>query len=208
MELLIDRLLTDFESGTLSRRRLVQALTMMVIGAPAVFAGGRSTEATPAPPMAPWKTVWLDHISYQVADYKKSVDFYTSLMGWRVTEDTGSEAVLNINGIGGIIIRNYPKGQEPPRTLGAGGAATLVVGTPVTGVVDHISWGVEPWNTEAVRRVLDNRHLSPEYDDDSTGFKSFHVKDPDGWDLQISNQTPEKHDLRADRVEGRGRTTG
>jgi hypothetical protein len=22
-------------------------------------------------------------------------------------------------------------------------------------------------------------------------FKSFHVKDPDGWDLQISNQTKE-----------------
>ena len=88
--------------------------------------------------------------------------------------------------------------------MGAGGAAAPAVGAPVTGVVDHISWGVEPWNTEAVRRELENRHLSPEYDDDSTGFKSFHVKDPDGWDLQISNQTPEKHDLRADRVkEGR-----
>jgi hypothetical protein len=26
------------------------------------------------------------------------------------------------------------------------------------------------------------------------GFKSFHVKDPDGWDLQISNQTREHHE--------------
>jgi hypothetical protein len=24
-------------------------------------------------------------------------------------------------------------------------------------------------------------------------FKSFHVLDPDGWDLQISNQTRERH---------------
>jgi hypothetical protein len=26
-------------------------------------------------------------------------------------------------------------------------------------------------------------------------FKSYHVRDPDGWDLQISNQTQARHEL-------------
>ena len=72
---------------------------------------------------------------------------------------------------------------------------------PVTGVIDHISWGIEPWDTETVRNELVKRGLSPREDTGGHGtmetspFKSFHVKDPDGWDLQISNQTREKHDL-------------
>ena len=72
---------------------------------------------------------------------------------------------------------------------------------PVTGVVDHISWGIEPWDTETVRSELVKRGLTPREDTGGRGsmetspFKSFHVKDPDGWDLQISNQTKDKHEL-------------
>ena len=182
MELAISRLLAEFEKGILSRRQLVQALAMLAV-APAAAALPELARSEPHPPGAAWKTVWLDHISFQVADYRRSATFYSSLMGWRVTEDTGSEAVLDINGRGGIIIRNFPKGERPP-TTGA------------TAVVDHISWGVEPWDTDAVKRELDKRKLNPEPDMDDTGFRSFHVKDPDGWDLQISNQTKEKHNLR------------
>jgi catechol 2,3-dioxygenase-like lactoylglutathione lyase family enzyme len=182
MELTISRLLGEFEKGTLSRRQLVQALAMILV-APAAAARPELAPSEPHLPAAEWKTVWLDHISFQVADYKRSAAFYSSLMGWRVTQDTGSEAVLDINGRGGIIIRNYPKGEGPPSTN-------------VTAVVDHISWGVEPWDTDAVKRELDKRKLNPEADMDTMGFRSFHVKDPDGWDLQISNQTKEKHNLR------------
>ena len=49
--------------------------------------------------------------------------------------------------------------------------------------------------------ALVKRGLTPREDTGGRGnmetspFKSFHVKDPDGWDLQISNQTKEKHEL-------------
>ena len=68
-------------------------------------------------------------------------------------------------------------------------------------MIDHISWGIEPWDTEVVRSELLKRGLTPREDTGNGGpiatskFKSFHVKDPDGWDLQISNQTKENHDL-------------
>jgi hypothetical protein len=72
---------------------------------------------------------------------------------------------------------------------------------PLTGVINHISWGIEPWDTEKVRAELKGRGLSPSEDTggggtmETSAFKSFHVTDPDGWDLQISNQTKEKHKL-------------
>jgi catechol 2,3-dioxygenase-like lactoylglutathione lyase family enzyme len=173
-------LVGEFESGKVSRRQLVQTLALLAGGLPiaTAVANGAAAAPTATSPTAPWKTVWLDHISFRVSDYKKSVDFYTNLMGWQVKEDTGTQAVLDINGIGGIIIRNGTRG-------GTG---------DVTGVIDHISWGVEPWDTNTVKAELEKRHLEPRPDMVDPHFKSFHVKDPDGWDLQISNQTKAKHD--------------
>ena len=194
MESVIARLLNEFESGKISRRQLVQTLAMVAVGAPVASALAQSAAASPAAvaPAAPWKTVWLDHLSYQVSDYKRSVDFYTGLMGWTVNpgSDTGRQAALDINGIGGIIIRNGgAAGRDGPPRL------------PITGVINHISWGIEPWDTESVRSELTKRDLNPRVDTGSaediatSKFKSFHVRDPDGWDLQISNQTREQHAL-------------
>jgi catechol 2,3-dioxygenase-like lactoylglutathione lyase family enzyme len=218
MEAVIARLLNDFESGKLTRRQLVQTLAMVAVGSPMASALARSAEAAPGPSataLAPWKTVWLDHISYAVSDYKKSVDFYTGLMGWEVKSDTGTQAMLDINGIGGIIIRNArrpgqgpnpaasqsPGSQRPSASSAASASPALpdsagqarAARPPITGVINHISWGVQPWDTDAVKAELERRGLNPRPDMQGDDFKSFHVRDPDGWDLQISNQTKEKH---------------
>jgi catechol 2,3-dioxygenase-like lactoylglutathione lyase family enzyme len=217
MENVVAGLLRDFESGKLTRRQLVQTLALMAVGSPVASAIAQSAAAAPAKPVGtPWKTVYLDHISFQVSDYKWSTEFYTDLMGWKVLNDTGTQAMIDINGIGGIIIRNRrqpgaggganagrPASQAQTRSdsATAGVAAAQPSRPPITGVVDHISWGIEPWDTETVRSELVKRGLTPREDTGNRGsmetspFKSFHVKDPDGWDLQISNQTKEKHEL-------------
>ena len=116
MESVVAALLRDFESGKLTRRQLVQTLALMAVGSPVASAVAQSVATAPAEPAGtPWKTVWLDHISFQVSDYKKSVDFYTDLMGWKVLKDTGTQANIDINGIGGIIIRNR---RRPPDAAG------------------------------------------------------------------------------------------
>jgi len=217
MESVVAALLRDFENGKLSRRQLVQTLALMAIGSPVASAVAQSTVAAPAKAAAgtPWKTVFLDHISFRVSDYKKSTEFYTDLMGWKVLKDTGTQANIDINGIGGIIIRS-PRGrsdaagaapsqpaagQQPTRPDSSNAAGAAQPSRPITGVVDHISWGIEPWDTETVRGELVKRGLTPREDTGGRGtmetspFKSFHVRDPDGWDLQISNQTKEKHEL-------------
>ena len=103
METEIARLLKEFEDGRMTRRQLIQSLAMAALAAPAAGVGAAQT------PMekAPWKTVWLDHISYAVTDYKRNAAFYSDLMGWGVRNDNGTnQATLNIGNIGQIIIRN------------------------------------------------------------------------------------------------------
>ena len=215
MESVIAKLLNDFENGRMTRRQLIQSLSMAALAAPMASLaaqGGPSALAAnpPAGAAAPWKTVWLDHISFQVSDYKRSVDFYTNLMGWTVKNDNGtSQATLDINGIGGIIVRNgrnrganaqaganpAPGAPPPPPPARPDSAAGQPAPprAPITGVIDHISWGIEPWDTDGVKAELERRGLNPRPDMVGANFKSYHVKDPDGWDLQISNQTKEKH---------------
>jgi catechol 2,3-dioxygenase-like lactoylglutathione lyase family enzyme len=193
MEHIIDRMLEDFENGRLSRRQLVRSLAgavAAVAGLPAAAGAAPGLQARAAAPAAmgpaPWKTVWLDHISYAVADYKRSVDFYASLMGWQVRSDNGtSQATLAIGDIGSIIIRNA---RRRPADAGAA-PQTGSQRPPITGVVNHISYGIEPWDTEGVRTELERRGLNPRPDMVGEDFKSYHVTDPDGWDLQISNKT-------------------
>jgi len=192
MEAVIAKLVRDFEKGAISRRQLVQTLAMVAVGAPLVGAAASAQPAPLAPIMraAPWKTIWLDHISFTCNDYKKTADFYTSLMGWTVKSgsDNGHQVTCELGDIGTILIRNG-------KASSTGGAAASK-DQPVTAVIDHISFGVEPWDKVAVKKELSDRGLKPRDDfagGPASGFESYHVKDPDGWDLQISNQTREKH---------------
>ncbi len=183
MEGMIASLIKDFEDGRMDRRQLIRSLAMVAVAGPAAAA----TAAAQAPAKAPWKTVRLDHISYAVTDYKRSADFYASLMGWEIANDDGkTQATMKIGDIGDIIIRN----QRRPAAGAAPAAAPAAADRPpVTGVINHVSWGVTPWDTEGVKAELERRGLKPRPDMVGDDFKSYHVLDPDGWDLQISNVT-------------------
>ncbi len=59
-----------------------------------------------------WKTVWLDHLSYNVTNYKESVSFYSNLLGWQGSYDEGTQNEVMIGDVGDAIIRggnpNHP----------------------------------------------------------------------------------------------------
>jgi len=215
MEQVIDGLLRDFERGKMSRRQLIQSLALAAAAAApggTLLAQGAQKPSMIPPPKdpAPWKTVWLDHISYAVSDYRRSAAFYRDLMGWEIRNDQGErQATLKIGEIGEIIIRNGRQGGDAAATAGSsGGAAAASPGggqrgggqprPPLTGVINHVSWGISPWDTDKVKAELERRGLNPRPDMVGQNFKSFHVFDPDGWDLQISNQTRENHTSSGD----------
>jgi catechol 2,3-dioxygenase-like lactoylglutathione lyase family enzyme len=124
----------------------------------------------PIPPVfaaTGWKTVALDHITFEMPDYRKEAAFFVALMGWKLRGDDGQQAVLDIGQFGSAIFKLAPERQSA--------------------VVTNFCFVIEPWNAKTVEAELRKRGLDPVRDDDGKGFESFHVKDPDGFDLQISN---------------------
>ena len=154
MEQIIDRLVRDFEQGKLSRRQLIQSLAV------AATAAAPAAAADPAP----FQAVTVNHISYQVADYARTRDFYADLLGMQVTHDDGKECYL-VFGDTHLIPRHGRGTVASPR-------------------VDHLAYTIENWDRKAVESELKRRGLDPRPDEET----SFHVKDPDGFDLQISGK--------------------
>lgn len=163
MEHLIAKLLGDFERGELTRRQLIQSLAL---AATASAAAGASAVLPVAAQNKGFRAVAVNHISYQVANYAKTRDFYADLFGLKVARDTGTECHLILNDSNTFIIpRNAPSGVVPPR-------------------VDHVAYTIAEWDKNAVRAELERRGLHPRPDTDN----SFHVHDPNGFDVQISGK--------------------
>ena len=74
MEHLISKLLQEFEQGRMSRRQLIRSLAATVASSMAT-----SLAAAATPEGQVLKATAFNHVSYQVADYRKSRDFYAEL---------------------------------------------------------------------------------------------------------------------------------
>jgi catechol 2,3-dioxygenase-like lactoylglutathione lyase family enzyme len=184
----------DFDREPLTRRQLLRTLGVAVLGAPLASALGQgrcmrrfgtpgcdTTAITPLFASTGWRTVSLDHIAFQVADYRKEAAFYQALMGWTLRSDDGQQAVMDIGDWGTVILKQASLVAAPDsgRGGGRGGASRAVV--------EGFSFGIEPWDAKTVEAELRRRGLSPVGENDDKGLESFHVKDPDGFDLRISN---------------------
>jgi catechol 2,3-dioxygenase-like lactoylglutathione lyase family enzyme len=192
MEAMIAKLLGSFEQGKMNRRELIQSLAIAATGAHVLSAPAEARAATlplagasipgstspAASGAASFRTAGLDHISYSVSDYGRSRDFYADLMGWEVSNDDGErQATLRIGDVGNIIIRNSRQAVSQAREGRP----------PLTGVINHVSWRIADFDTDAVREDLESRGLNPRRDQGGgDGYDSYHVLDPDGWDLQIA----------------------
>jgi catechol 2,3-dioxygenase-like lactoylglutathione lyase family enzyme len=159
MEHMIAKLLDDFDRGKMTRRQLIKSLGVVAAVAAA------TTPAT-AEDAKGFRAVAVNHISYQVNDYAKTRDFYSNLFGMKVVGDNGRQCNLILGDTNTFLIpRNAPAGTTPPR-------------------IDHIAYTIDNWDKQAVGAELERRGLNPQADTDN----SYHVKDPNGFDLQISGK--------------------
>jgi catechol 2,3-dioxygenase-like lactoylglutathione lyase family enzyme len=159
MEHIIAKLLQDFEQGKMNRRQLIQSLAMAATAASAA-APARAAES-------PFKAIAVNQISYQVKDYKVTRDFYAGLFGMEVKQDDDRRQCYLAFGDTFLLPRNgRPDGKNPPP------------------YVDHIAYTIEKWDKDAVKAELEKHGLKPTPDTDD----SFHVRDPDGFNLQISGK--------------------
>jgi catechol 2,3-dioxygenase-like lactoylglutathione lyase family enzyme len=160
MEHLIGKLLHDFEQGRMDRRQLIRSIAVAAAAAAA------------APPSAAegkgFQAVAVNHISYVCADYAKTRDFYADLLGMKVSHDDGKQCYMSF-GDTFLLPRNARTGGKTPQT---------------TPNISHIAYTIDHWDKKEVEAELLRRGLTPRPDTDD----SFHVKDPDGYDLQISGK--------------------
>jgi catechol 2,3-dioxygenase-like lactoylglutathione lyase family enzyme len=156
-----------------------------------------TTEAcnkTPAKaPFAPtgWKTVAVDHFDMQAVDYKKEAGYYDALMNWKVRSDNGKDAALDIGDIATVVIHGgYNPPPPPPRPAAAAGGRGGRGGPPrppAQAVWDGFSFQIAPWDSKKVEAALKERGLNPVLVKEPNGCETYHVKDPDGFDVGINN---------------------
>jgi catechol-2,3-dioxygenase len=170
MEYIIAKLLQDFEHGHMTRRQLVQSLALAAASATAATAAsgaGLAPSSAAADEGRGFTAIAVNHISYQVKDYTKTRDFYSSLLGMTPTQDDGKRQCYLTFGDHGswLLPRNARDAAQAPR-------------------VDHVAYTIKNWDKNKVEAELRRRGLEPRVDTEN----SFHVKDPDGFDLQISGE--------------------
>ena len=166
---------------------------------------GRPAEHTPAcdttPAKAPfestgWKTVAMDHFVMNAVDYKKEAAYYAALMNWKLRSDNGKEAVMDIGPISSVIIRG---GYTPPAptpapaaapgdtTGGRRGGGRGGPRTPPSAVWDVMAVQIAPWDSKKVEAELKKRGMNPVHVTGDHGYEAWSVKDPDGFNVEISN---------------------
>lgn len=160
MEHIVEKLVQDFEKGGITRRQLIKSLTVAVTAA----AAGATTAGAAATGDPAFKAVAINHISYRVPDYAKTRDFYVKLFGMKVRHDTGKECALVFGPDDTVLIpRNYPTKKA---------------------YVDHIGYTIAHFDRKKVEEKLKSLglHTTPD------GDISFHVHDPNGFDVQICSE--------------------
>ena len=151
MEAIISNLVTRFEKGVLTRRELIRGLAMLTAAGGTAAAGLQETGL---------KGTRIDHVSIQVTNLQRSIDFYQKLFGFSIVSEDKNNEIVRL-GINKTLVSLHHKSP--------------------TGIVDHFAIGVDHFDKESATRELQMRGAIPQENIDA----GFHVKDPEGLSVQI-----------------------
>jgi catechol 2,3-dioxygenase-like lactoylglutathione lyase family enzyme len=155
MKPIISDLVTRYETGRLSRRDLIQGLTMLVATASTANAADGAPETTQL------DCSGVDHICVRVKDLKRSAEFYQSLFGLEPRGEDKEHRILRL-GKGRHVIVSLR--QDEPY-----------------GQIDHFGLKIEGFNKEAATKLLAARGLTPKEDWEY----GYYVRDPDNAVVQM-----------------------
>src|ERR1700688_4060579 len=137
MENIIESLLQSFEKGNMNGRQLVRSLAV---------AASASSVASSVPALAaegPLPVTKIDHLSYTVADYAKTRDFYSGLLGMKVLDDDGKRQARLSAGNNVIVARTGSSGKP-------------------TGLIDHIGYAVDLKDKTAIFAEIKRLGYTPQ----------------------------------------------
>jgi catechol 2,3-dioxygenase-like lactoylglutathione lyase family enzyme len=144
-------LIDQFDKGTLSRRDLVCGLTVLA-----------TVSATPARAQTPTPFVsgGIDHISIQVRDLERSIEFYQTIFGLTILNQDVENQIVRM-GRDRVIVSLHAKAP--------------------TGIVDHYAIAIQDFDRDAVTRAL----AAHGYEAQQNLDYGFYVRDPEGIPVQM-----------------------
>jgi catechol 2,3-dioxygenase-like lactoylglutathione lyase family enzyme len=178
MEGFVAKHLHDYEAGRISRRRLIETLT---IAATTVAAAGRAEAAV-------LDVALVNHISYNCPNFRQAADWYSKVFNLDQIGATDHDVALPFGKKGEqpynvtatdvplthLIIRSRDLNAPPP----SGGPRPKS-----QAVIDHVAYTVADFNRDKARAEL--KALGVENIRDG-GPYSLHMTDPFGYDVQVS----------------------
>jgi len=157
MQILIEKMLNDFERGMLSRRQLAATLTGM-----AAAVAVPATLATPALAAPSLKAITLNHVTVRVPNLQKTSKFYQEFFGMKLAQQSETIHILSV-----------------------GESFFGIEQKPDVAALDHFDFGLEGWDAKAMRAKVAAHGLSvtagSRGDDES-----FKFNDPDGFVVQVN----------------------
>ncbi len=184
MEGFVAQTLNDFETGKISRRKLIETLTL---AATAVYAADGAKAQNPDPTL---KAQLINHFAYTCPNHREAADWYAKVLNLQPAGVTDQEAVLPLGKKGEqpygvtakdvplthLIIRTRDPSAPPPRDGQRPQAAQRAV-------VDHIAFTVAGFDRDRAKVTLAGlgvKNIRP------LNSNSVHMDDPFGYDVQLS----------------------
>lgn len=165
MEYLFGKLLRDFEKGMMTRRQLIQSLSLAATAASALSVAPPAAAAAADGKVA--QAASLNHLGYQVADYAKSRDWYADLFGMKVVVDDGQKAMLAVGET--LLVFHTRKSATMP-------------------VINHICFTLANWDDDKSVRERVQAEIKRRGQDPRPSEHSLHINDPDGFTLQLGGK--------------------
>jgi catechol-2,3-dioxygenase len=132
MDKVITDLVTQFDAGTLSRRQLIQGLTVLAAAGAAASAAAQTT---------PFKSTRIDHVSIQTSNLRRSIEFYQKIFGLSVLNEDKENEISRM-GVTKTIVSLHHK--QP------------------FAIVDHFAIAIDGFDRDATTKALAELGLKAE----------------------------------------------
>ena len=164
----IMKALQDLENEKMTRRQLIQCLSLGATAASVACATSIASADSVASPAAEagnkgLKAIAYNHISYQTPEFDKTRDFYAELLGMKVVYDNGKQCALQFG--------DPPNSLYIQRLSNPGDKAR----------VEHCCFTIAKFDEHEVEAELKRRDANAK----SGGHYEWVLQDPDGFPIQV-----------------------
>jgi catechol 2,3-dioxygenase-like lactoylglutathione lyase family enzyme len=175
--------LAEFEEGKISRRALIQALTLAATTTTAAAPEARAALA-PDPALT---VALVNHISYTCPDFHAAADWYSRVFNLDQVAPRKNDVTLPFGKLGekpyNVSANDVPLTHLIIRTRDPQPGEGRGPKRKPRALINHIAYTIADFDAARVRAELKRLAFTNPRED---GEHSFHIKDLNGYDVQIS----------------------